>query len=442
MKNKCNFVEGKTYQSLIRMFFPLMAAMILTMIYNMVDSLWVGNLLGEKGLSAMTTGTAIVLIMNSLAMGFGNGVTVLVANMVGANKKNEMPGTIATIMVVSIVLSTVLLVVGELVIDSLLLVMGTPIEIINDAAIYLKIYFIGNAALFIYMQFTSIFRGFGDSSFQMLGMLITAIFNAVADPFCIKLWGLAGAAIATLIAEATCLVFAFAYYKKKKLFNIDFRKMKGSTINEVFSLGIPTTIQAIMPPLSSAFMISFINSFGTTAIAGFGVGRNLELIMFMPTTGMCMAITSITGQCIGAGRRDRAKDYLKAGMILGGLLIAVLSTIVVLFSGQLTAAFGQGEMVEEIVCNFFKIISIGYVLYMLTSCIQGYVTGARKPFLAMILLVLYYIVFRIPMAAILKPIYGINGIWMAFLISHILAFVTGLLMLKAEKDLLFSCTDI
>lgn len=69
-------------------------------------------------------------------------------------------------------------------------------------------------------------------------------------------------------------------------------------------------------------------------------------------------------------------------------------------------------------------------------------TGARKPFLAMILLVLYYIVFRIPMAAILKPIYGINGIWMAFLISHILAFVTGLLMLKAEKDLLFSCTDI
>jgi putative MATE family efflux protein len=429
VKSKIDFINGKTNSCLVKMFIPLLMAMTLMMIYNMVDSFWVGNMLGEQGLSALTAGTAIVLIMNSLAMGVGNGVSVMVAHLVGSGEKEKISGAVATILAVSLAIGVVICGVVELSLPQLLSIMGTPTEIFADAIAYLQIYLIGNVALFIYMQFTSIYRAFGDSLFQMKGMIYTAVFNAIFDPIFINLYGLKGAAVVTLVSEVLCLLYAVFYTKKHHLFNIDFNQMKCEYVKDMFRLSIPTTVQAIMPPISSAVMVSFITSFGLTAIAGFGVARNLELIMFMPTTGMCMAVTSIVGQCEGAGRFDRAKDYLKSGLLIGGFFIAIVSILVIAFSNPLTAAFGQGKEVALVVKVFFKIISIGYVLYMLTSCIQGYLTGIGKPELAMILLILYYIVFRIPAALIFKSMFGLEGIWIAFLVSHILAFGVAVITL-------------
>ncbi len=430
MNSKIDFINGETNKSLIKMFVPLMVAMLMLMIYNMVDSLWVGNLLGEQGMSALTAGTAIVLFLNSISMGAGNGISVMVANLVGAEDREHIPGALATIIAISTVLSVVLLVLGELLVNPILVLMGTPEIIFADAATYLKIYLLGNVALFLYMVFTSILRAFGDSMFQMKGMMITAVLNAVVDPFAIKACGLVGAAIVTVASEVLCLVYAIFYYKKKKMFSVDFKKINMNDAITMIRLSVPTTVQSIMPPLSSVFMISFISSFGMNTIAGFGVARNLELIMFMPTTGMSMAVTSIVGQCVGGKRHDRAVDYLKSSMIIGGSLVAVLSVLVIIFSGQLTAVFGQGAEVAEVVAKFFSIISVGYVLYMLTSCMQGYITGIGKPGMAMILLVLYYIVFRIPGAYILKQIFGLNGVWFAFLISHILSVVVAFIMVS------------
>lgn len=430
MNSKIDFINGETNKSLIKMFAPLMVGMIMLMIYNMVDGLWVGNLLGEQGMSALTAGTAIVLFLNSISMGVGNGISVMIANLVGADDRKHIPGAVATVIAVSTVFSIVLLILGEVLVGPILVLMGTPEIIFSDAATYLKIYLLGNAALFIYMVFTSIFRAFGDPMFQMKGMMLTAVFNAVVDPFAIKAYGLAGAAIVTVASEVLCLVYAIIYYRKKKMFSMDFKKINMNDAITMVRLSVPTTVQSIMPPLSSVFMISFISSFGMNTIAGFGVARNLELIMFMPTTGMCMAVTSIVGQCVGAKRHDRAMDYLKSSMIIGGSLIAITSVLVILFSGQLTAVFGQGAEVAQVVSRFFSIISIGYVLYMLTSCMQGYITGIGKPGMAMVLLVLYYIVFRIPTAYIFKQLFGLNGVWFAFLISHILSVVVAFVMVS------------
>lgn len=241
--------------------------------------------------------------------------------------------------------------------------MGTPEEILSDALLYLRIYLIGNAVLFLYMQFTSVFRAFGDSVFQMKGMMLTVLFNAVFDPLFIKPFGLAGGAAVTVASEVLCLVYAACYYRKNRLFAIDFSGMRSEYVKTMLGLSIPTTIQAIMPPISSAVMISFVASFGVTALAGFGVARNLELIMFMPTTGMCMAMTSITGQCEGAARRDRAGDYLKSGMFIGGLMTAVFSGLVILFSGGLTGLFGQGAgLVNTNVAAFRTVLFFCYIL--------------------------------------------------------------------------------
>ena len=430
MKKDIDFINNDTGKSLMAMFIPLLFAMILTMIYSMVDSLWVGNMLGENGLSALTAGTAIVLVMSSLSMGMGNGVSVMVAQLIGAGKKNELPAACASIMASSAVVSVLGCVLTEFLVEPILLLMGTPELIINDAALYLKLYLIGNVALFLYMQFTSIFRAFGDSVFQMKGMIITAAFNAVADPFLIKIWGLAGAAIVTVASEVLCLVYAYIYYRKKKYFDLDFKNINMQYVKTMFKLGIPTSIQSVMPALSSAVMVSFVTAFGTQAIAGFGVARNLEYFMFMPTTAMCMAVTTIVGQCNGAKRTDRADDYLRKALLIGGSMIAIISVAVIFFSGNLAAMFGQNLEVSKITEGYFKVLSIGFVLYMITSCLQGYITGMARPGTAMVLLILYYIVFRIPLAVFLKKPLGIYGIWAAFLISHILAALVGIYLYK------------
>jgi putative MATE family efflux protein len=350
------------------------------------------------------------------------------AHLIGNKDNDNIPGASAAVLLVGVIISIAVTVLGELLLPLFLSLMGTPDELFADSLMYLRIYLIGNAALFLYMQFTSIFRAFGDSLFQMKGMIITVLFNAIMDPFFIRPFGLAGAAAVTVASEILCLIYAVWYYKKNRLFIVDCSRMKSDYAKTMLSLSVPTTIQAIMPPISSAVMISFVSSFGVTALAGFGVARNLELIMFMPTTGMCMALSSIVGQCKGAGRLDRAKDYLKSGMLVGGLMTAILSFPVIMFSGKLTSLFGQGPAVATVVTTFFKIISIGYVLYMLTSCMQGYITGLGKPTTAMILLILYYIVFRIPATYWLSGVSGLSGVWIAFLVSHVMAFAVAIFM--------------
>ncbi len=432
MKLNIDFINGNTKKSLIKMFIPLLMAMTLTMIYSMVDSLWVGNLLGEHGLSALTAGTAIVLIMSSLSMGMGNGISVMIAQMVGAKDKKGISGGCATVITISAVLSVLGCIVAEFLVTPVLTLMGTPEIILSEASMYLKIYLIGNVALFIYVQFTSIFRAFGDSAFQMIGMIIPAVFNAIADPFMIRAYGLKGAAIATVVSEILCLVFAVFYHMKKKYFSFDFNGMNLKYVTTMMRLCIPTSVQAVMPAVSSAVMISFIAPFGTVVMAGFGVARNLEYLMFMPTTAMCMAVTSIIGQCSGAKRYDRAKDYLKSSVIIGAVLIAVISAVVVIFSGNLTAIFGQGEEIAHVVRGYFRILSIGFVLYMITSCFQGYITGIGKPERSMLILVVYYIIVRIPAAIILKSIFGLSGVWMAFLVSHVISVIFAFAVYEAS----------
>ena len=436
MLSKIDFVNQETRRSLLKLFVPLALAMLLTMAYSSVDSLWVGNLLGESGISALTASTAIVLIMNSLSMGFGNGVTVMIAQLVGAGKKKEINGAVAMIMTASVIISSVVCIAGEILAGPILSVMGTPQAVLPDAVSYLKYYLVGNVALFLYMQFTSVFRAFGDSMFQMKGMLMTVILNAVLDPLFIRVWGFDGVAIATVLSEFACLLYAVIYYNRKKLFSFDFGAMKIADVKEMLRLCIPTAIQQIMPAVSSAVMITFVNPFGVTALAGYGVVRNLELIMFMPTNAMAMTVTSIVGQCHGAGRSDRAADYLKEGILAGGIMIMILTVLVIGNCNLLSAGFGQGSEVADIVASFLHIVGIGYLLYLVTSCIQGYATGIGKSGIAMLLLILYYIAYRIPAAAILERYFGLSGIWMGILASHVLAFISAIIIYRSFRRVL------
>ena len=435
MKNSIDFIGGDTRRSLLRMVGPLLAAMVLTMAYNLVDSLWVGNLMGETGYAALTSSTSVVLILSAIAMGSSNGAAILIAQTAGAKK--EAGGLISVSLALAGAFSVGVTAVLELALRPLLSAMNTPPELFSMAYDYLSVYLLGYAAIFLYMHFTAAFRAFGDPVFQMKGMLLSTVFNAVADPLMIRGFGLRGAAWATVLSEALCLVFAVVYHRKKRLFRLTLQRADAAWVRPLLADAVPSAVQSCMPAVSSAALLLLVTGFGVTAIAAYGAAGQLEILLFYPAMAMNMALTAITGQCSGADRTDRVRDYLRCALRLGTVFTAVLSTAVILFAGPLSRLFVDSGATAAIVQDFFRVVSVGYVLYMATSCFLGETSGLGHPGRSMALMFVYYIVVRVPLAAALvRTPLALDGVWTAVLISHIaaaaLAAAQGLSLLRTK----------
>lgn len=435
MKNSIDFIGGGTRRSLLRMVGPLLAAMVLTMAYNLVDSLWVGNLMGETGYAALTSSTSVVLILSAIAMGSSNGAAILIAQTAGAKK--EAGGLISVSLALAGAFSVGVTAILELALRPLLSAMNTLPELFSMAYDYLSVYLLGYAAIFLYMHFTAAFRAFGDPVFQMKGMLLSTVFNAVADPLMIRGFGLRGAAWATVLSEALCLVFAVVYHRKKRLFRLTLRRADAAWVRPLLADAVPSAVQSCMPAVSSAALLLLVTGFGVTAIAAYGAAGQLEILLFYPAMAMNMALTAITGQCSGADRTDRVRDYLRCALRLGTVFTAVLSTAVILFAGPLSRLFVDSGATAAIVQDFFRVVSVGYVLYMATSCFLGETSGLGHPGRSMALMFVYYIVVRVPLAAALvRTPLALDGVWTAVLISHIaaaaLAAAQGLSLLRTK----------
>ena len=224
MDTKIDFINGNTKKSLGLMVLPLMAAMFLNMAYNLVDSLWIGNLLGETAYAALTNSTPIILILNAVAMGMGNGVAILLSQAIGANEKEKTERLIMTSLVMAVVFSLGVTVILEIFLRPVLILLNTPEEVMKSAWEYLAVYLIGYLAVYLYCYFTAVLRSFGNSVFQVIAMLICTLLNGILDPVFIHFMGFQGAAVATVLSQTLCLVFMLCYLYKKRFFVLRFNK--------------------------------------------------------------------------------------------------------------------------------------------------------------------------------------------------------------------------
>lgn len=436
MNMKMDFVNGSTKKCFWFMFLPVMAAMFLNMAYNVVDSLWIGNLLGENAYAALTSSTPIILILNSIAMGATNGVAILVSQAIGAKDEGAVERAISTSLVVAMVFSVSVTLLLELSLPWLLRVLNTPDETWEMAKDYLSIYLLGYVTVYLYCYFTAVLRSFGNAVFQMAAMLVCTVLNAVLDPIFIKSIGFRGAAIATLLSQSICLLFMLVYIARKKVFRFRIAKFETRMVGEIIAKAVPSAFQQSIPAVSTGFLTSLVSQIGITAIAAYGITGKLEIILFYPAMALNMVLTNIIGQCAGAKRSDRERDYLKYSMKIGIVLLTVLSASVVGFSKPLSGLFLKSGEIAEIVAGYFMIVSVGYVLNTVTNCFLGTLNGLGKPIKSMLLMVFYYMIVRMPLAWFFNHLgLGLNGIWVAVLISHIAASTAAAVAGKREMYL-------
>lgn len=270
-------------------------------------------------------------------------------------------------------------------------------------------------------------------------MLVSTILNAILDPVFIHFLGFHGAAVATLLSQGICLLFMLIYLKKKKLFVFKLSAFDRKEVLPIIQKAIPSVIQQSIPAISTTFLTALVSTYGVTAIAAYGVTGKLETILFYPAMALNMVLTTIIGQCVGGARYDRARDYLKCALGYGCGLLVILSVLVVGFSKQLSGLFVRNDGVAAVVGTYFLIVSIGYILNTVTNCCLGTLNGMGKPSKSMFLMMFYYIVVRMPLAYVLSHLgFGLNGIWVAVLVSHVVASVaagiSGMLSLKQQTS--------
>lgn len=430
---KIDFIGGNTRRCLMAMALPMIAAMFLNMAYNLVDSLWIGNLLGKTAYAALTNSTPIILILTSVAMGSTNGVSILLSQAIGSKDKRKTESLIATSLIVAIVFSLLVTLILELCLPTILGALNTPAETYDMAYSYLTIYVLGYVAVYLYLYFTAVLRSFGNSMFQAIAMLVSTVLNAILDPIFIHFIGFQGAAIATLLSQIVCLVFMVIYLKKKKLFYLHITWFDKNDVLPLIQKAIPSVIQQSIPAISTTFLTGLVSTYSITAIAAYGITGKLETILFYPAMALNMVLTTIVGQCIGGQRTDRAKDYLKCALKYGCLLLAILSIVIVVFSKQLSGFFVNSSDVADIVGVYFFIVGIGYLLNTITNSFLGVLNGFGKPAKSMVLMIFYYIVVRMPLAYLLSFLgFGLNGIWFAILISHICAAIASSVVLTLQ----------
>ncbi len=427
MNTKIDFIHGDTKRCLLGMALPMMAAMFLNMMYNLVDSLWIGNLLGENAYAALTGSTPVILILTSIAMGATNGLSILLSQAVGAKDQEKTESLIATSFLVSVVFALGVTALLELFMPFLLRILNTPEETYEMAYSYLSIYVLGYVAVYLFLYFTAVLRSFGNSIFQAVAMLVSTLLNAILDPILIHLMGFYGAAIATLLSQGICLIFMAVYLKKKKLFHLHLSKRNKTEILPLIQIAVPSIIQQSIPAVSTAFLTALVSTYSVTAIAAYGITGKLETILFYPAMALNMVLTTIVGQCIGGKRTDRAKEYLKCALTFGSVLLLVLSALIVVFARTLSGAFVDSPAVAKIVSVYFLIVGVGYLLNTVTNCYLGLLNGMGRPATSMCLMIFYYILVRIPLAYLFSYIgLGLNGIWCAVLISHLVASIAAI----------------
>lgn len=421
-----DFTTGNTMKKLTGITVPLLIAFIFNMAYNIVDSLWIGNLLGENAMAALTVSTPLILLFTSVAMGATNAIAILLSKNIGANDIDSINKVISTSFIVSMIFSVIVTIICELGTSLILNLLNTPSEIYFMAKDYLVLYMLGYIFVFMYLYFTAILRSFGNTTMQMVSIIACTLLNLVLDPIFINRMGIKGAAIATLFSQGIMMLIMIAYIFKKKLIVIDFKLFNVSVLKEIVRKAIASIIQQSIPAISTSFITYLISGFGVLYIAAFGIAGKLEIILFYPAMALNMTITTCTGQCFGAENTKKSKEYLHSGIILGSGFLIILTALVVNFSENLAAMFGAGESVAFIVKGYFLIISFGYICNAITNCVLGAVNGLGKPTTAMFLMIFYYIVIRMPLAKVLSITFlGQNGIWIAILISHIAAVIAG-----------------
>lgn len=405
-KEKSDFTQGSILKKLIPFMIPILGALVLQAAYGAVDLLVVGRFGSTAGLSAVSTGSQILNLVTFVITQLAMGITVLIARYIGEKSTGQIGELLGGAITVFAIISAILFAVMVFFAKPLAVLMQAPQEAISLTTVYVRI--CGGGIFFIvaYNVLAAIFRGLGDSRSPLIFVAVACVVNIIGDLIFVAGFHLdaAGAAIATVAAQAVSVVLAIVLLKKKDLkFGIQKKDFRiNGQCKRFLKVGLPLALQEFLTQMSFLALCAFINKLGLDASSGYGVACKIVNFAMLVPSSLMQSMASFVSQNVGAGKPDRAKKSMFTGMGLGVIVGVVVFTCVWCFGDVLTSVFTTDAAVIQKGTEYLKGFAPETIVTAILFSMVGFFNGYEKTVWVMIQGLVQTLLVRLPLAYVMS----------------------------------------
>lgn len=430
MKKTTSFTEGKIMQPMILFALPVLFALFLQAMYGAADLLIVGKFAHSADVSAVSTGSQIMMTLTNLISSFAMGTTILLGQQIGSGKKEDGGHTVGTSIVlfsiIAIIMSTVLVIFSPQICS----VMNAPEEAFDKTVEYVRICGSGMLVIVAYNLISCIFRGLGDSKTPLLTVAIACVFNIAGDLLLCAVFHLdtRGAALATVFAQIISVVVSLAFIRKKELPFVMKRKdirINKYILRKITKFGAPIALQDILVNTSFLIILAIVNRMGVTASAGVGVAEKVCAFIMLISLAFMQSISTFVAQNYGAGHIDRAKKALHYGTAVS-FVIGIGMFFLSYFHGNLLAGiFSSDSDVIAAAADYLRAYSIDCIFTAVFFCYTGFYNGIGMTKFVMIQGIIGAFGIRVPVSYLmsLQPNPTLFSIGLSSPMSSVVQFI-------------------
>ena len=388
---KRDMTEGAEWKHILLFSLPIMAGNILQQLYNTVDGIVVGNFVSQNALAATGTSGTLAFLFLAFSIGFGNGAGIMIAQLFGARQYDELKSAVSTSLILLVGMGAAFSVLGCALARFLLhgLMNVAEGEVLELAAQYFAIYALGFILQFVYNTVAAILRAVGDSQATLYFLLVSSFINIGLDLLFVIVfhWGVAGAAIATVLSQLGSAAVSVVYMFKKYPV---FRFAKGEFVFRrdkcmlCLRLGVPNTIQQSIVSFGNIFIQRLVNSFGEAAMAAFTVGVRMESYLFVPAVGLSVGVSNFTAQNVGAGDFPRVKRGIRASVVIVLIIAFTLELLSYIFAAPISSLFGVEGEAMALSISYVRFLSFFFWMFAVYICFSGLQQGSGDVMFAML----------------------------------------------------------
>ncbi len=394
-----DMTQGPILRQLVFFSFPLMLGNVFQLLYNMVDSIIVGNFVSKQALAAIGSTTVIVSMIVFFFSGFATGAGVVIGNNFGARNMDRLHDAVHTTVAATFIFSLLLTLLGTAAVRPMLVIMRTPEDVFRDAALYLRIYIGGISGLLIYNMGSGILRAVGDSIRPLGFLILTSVLNILLDLFFVivlKL-GIAGAAVATILSQfVSAALILLLLTRTRDIYRLDWKELHIDfpILKKIFSIGMPTALQAVITSFSNIFVQGYINAFGSDVMAGWSCYNKLDHFIFLPMQSMSVASTTFVSQNAGAGNERRSRRGTFLAILITCLVIGVTAAVLTFFAPTAVRLFSPDEAVIRYGAMFIRTNAFFLIFNGIAQVLAGALRGRGDSRGPMVIMLFNFVVVR------------------------------------------------
>lgn len=406
-----SMIEGTIWKQLLIFFFPILIGTFFQQLYNTVDTIIVGRYVGTTALAAVgSTGNLTNLLVNFF-VGLSSGATVVIAQYFGANDHKNVSKAVHTSFALSLICGVVMTVFGVLFAKQCLRMIGVPLDILNDSALYMTLYFWGMVPSVIYNIGSGILRAIGDSKTPLYYLIVCSAVNVVFDYLFVVSFemGVAGAAIATVIAQIVCAILVcIKLIRTKESYRLIIKNiaLDMPILKRIIKIGIPAGIQSTMYSISNIVLQTRINSFGTNTIAAWAVYVKIDALYWMVASAYGSAITTFVGQNYGAKLYKRVKQGMKTCLLMFFVSTIFISGLLSIFAGVITSIFSSDALIIRECTDIIYFLTPFYWTYCCVEIFSGTMRGCGTSLIPMFLVCCGICLLRILWVIFISPLFS------------------------------------